>query len=132
MKELSQSVCVTFFKPTYRYSHTKTNTQIIANSTRSMSCTIRSEMNKPINVKRSARRAAKHPPSPHPSPLGRSVYLDFKGVGRSIIQSFVSRITHSTHCTNSELVVSPRLTALSIFIQQRLTGKVSREIGTLV
>jgi len=39
---------------------------------------------------------------------------------------FVSRITHSTHCTNSELGVSPRLTALSIFIQQRLTWKVSR------
>jgi len=36
---------------------------------------------------------------------------------------FVSHITHSTHCTNSELVVSPRLTALSIFIQQCLTWK---------
>jgi len=33
----------------------------------------------------------------------------------------VSRITHSTLCTSSELGVSPRFTALSIFIQQRLT-----------
>jgi len=39
---------------------------------------------------------------------------------------FVSRLIHSTHCTNSELGVSPRFTALSIFIQQRLTWKVSR------
>jgi len=36
---------------------------------------------------------------------------------------FVSRITHSTHCTNSELGVSPRFAALSIFIQQSLTWK---------
>jgi len=60
MQELSLSVCVTFFKPTYRYLYTKSNTQIIAQSTRSMSCTIRSEINKPINVKWSAPRAAKH------------------------------------------------------------------------
>jgi len=40
----------------------------------------------------------------------------------------VSRITHSTPCTNSELGVSPRFTALSIFIQQRLTLK-CREIA---
>jgi len=39
---------------------------------------------------------------------------------------FVSHITHSTHCTNSELGVYPRFTALSIVIQQRLTRKVSR------
>jgi len=34
---------------------------------------------------------------------------------------FVSRITHSTHCMNSELGVSPRYTALLIFIQQHQT-----------
>jgi len=34
---------------------------------------------------------------------------------------FVSRITHSTHCLNSELDFSVRFTALSIFVQQRLT-----------
>jgi len=39
---------------------------------------------------------------------------------------FVSCITHSTHCTNSELGVSPRFTALSVFIQERLTWKVFR------
>jgi len=42
---------------------------------------------------------------------------------------FVNRITRSTHCTNSELGVSPRFTALSIFIQQRLTWK-CREIAS--
>jgi len=51
MQELSQSVYVTFFKQTNKYSHTKTNTQIIAQSTRSMFCTIHSEINKHINVK---------------------------------------------------------------------------------
>jgi len=92
MQELLQSVCVTFFKPTYRYSHTKTNTQIIAQSIRSMSCTTRSEINKPINVKWSAPRAAKHTHCHRTPPLvGRSVYLDFKGVGRCIIQSAYMR-----------------------------------------
>jgi len=39
---------------------------------------------------------------------------------------FISRITHSTHCTNFELSIYPRFTALSIFIQQCLTWKCCR------
>jgi len=71
MEELSQSVCVTIFKHTYRYSHTKTDTQIITQSTRSMSCTIRSEINKPINVKYDPPHALlNNPPPPHHSPRG--------------------------------------------------------------
>jgi len=50
---------------------------------------MRSEMNKPINVKRSARRAAKHTHRHRTPPPWDGVYLDFKGVGRSIIQSII-------------------------------------------
>jgi len=35
--------------------------------------------------------------------------------------AFVSFISHSPHCTNSELGFSPRFTAPTIFIQQRRT-----------
>jgi len=43
---------------------------------------------------------------------------------------FVSCITHSTHCINSEFGFSPRFTALSIFTQQRLTWEVTHRLNT--
>jgi len=54
-----------------------------------------------------------------------TVWQTAQQIGSTI---FVSRITHKTHCTNSELGVSPRFTALSICIHQRLTWK-CREIA---
>jgi len=72
--------------------------KIIAQSTRSMSCTIRSEINKPINVKWSAPRGAKHTHRHRTPPLWDEVSIrTSKNVGRNIIQSVFS--SYSWHGT---------------------------------